>query len=192
MLALAIVWLVAGCQQTGTQKTGEGAESASAAAAADPVARGKYLVTIGSCNDCHTPWHMGPKGPEPNMALMLSGHPSSLVMPPAPKVQEPWQAIGSATFTAWAGPWGVSYAANLTPDQNTGMGSWNEDMFIKAMRTGKHMGAERPILPPMPWPSVAQMTDEDIKAVFAYLRSIPAIANAVPDPVIAPPPAAMP
>lgn len=193
LLLAAICALALGCQQTGTQKTGEEGEAATATAKTeDPVARGKYLVTVGSCNDCHTPWHMGPNGPEPNMALMLSGHPSALQMPSPPKVQEPWQAIGSATFTAWAGPWGISYAANLTPDMNTGMGSWTEEMFMKAMRTGKHLGAERPILPPMPWPSVAAMTDEDLKAVFAFLRSIPAIPNAVPDPVITPPPGTTP
>jgi hypothetical protein len=91
------------------------------------------------------------------------------------------------TLTAWSGPWGISFAANLTPDQKTGMGMWTEEMFIKAMRTGKHMGMSRPILPPMPWQNVAAMTDGDLKAVFAYLRSIPPIVNLVPLPI--PPPA---
>lgn len=193
VLAAAIFSFVAGCQQTGTQKAGESAESATATAAADPVARGKYLVTVLSCNDCHTPLQMGPTGPEPDMSRMLSGHPSSLVMPPVPKLPEgPWNWVGAATLTAFAGPWGVSYTANLTPDQKTGIGSWTEEMFIGAIRTGKHMGTSRAILPPMPWPWFRHLTDEDLKAIFAYLRTIPAIENAVPDPVIAPPPAAMP
>jgi hypothetical protein len=91
------------------------------------------------------------------------------------------------TLTAWSGPWGQSFAANLTPDKNTGLGIWTEDMFIKAIRTGKHMGTSRDILPPMPWQAFAQMTDADLKGIFAYLQSIPAVTNHVPDPI--PPPA---
>jgi len=86
-------------------------------------------------------------------------------------------------MTAWAGPWGISYAANLTPDQNTGLGIWTEYMFIKAMRTGKHMGAGRDILPPMPWQNLNKLSDADLRAVYAYLRTVPAVKNRVPDPV---------
>lgn len=151
-------------------------------AASSRVARGKYLSIVGGCNDCHTPWKMGVGGvPEPDMSRMLSGHPEALKMPPPPPPTGPWLWQGGATNTAFAGPWGVSYATNLTPDQNTGMGIWTEEKFLKAMRTGKHFGASRPIMPPMPWPNLAQMTDEDLKALYAYLRSIPAIKNRVPD-----------
>src|SRR5215472_6073304 len=117
------------------------------------VERGKYIVAAGGCNDCHTPMKMGPNGPEPDMSRMLSGHPENVKIDKAPKLEGPWMAAASATFTAWAGPWGISYTANLTPDQNTGLGIWTEDMFIKAIREGKHMGTSRPILPPMPWPA---------------------------------------
>jgi mono/diheme cytochrome c family protein len=152
------------------------------------IARGQYLVTITGCNDCHTPWKPGPQGPEPDMNRMLSGHPEALAMPPVPTLPPgPWMVAASGTLTAWAGPWGTTYTTNLTPDTNTGMGIWTEEMFIKAIRTGKHMGTSRPIMPPMPWPGYAQMTDEDLKAVFAYLRSIPPIHNRVPE--YAPPPA---
>jgi hypothetical protein len=148
--------------------------------------RGKYLVTILACNDCHTPFKMGPKGPEPDMTKMLSGHPESAKLPPPPVPKDPWIWGGAATNTAYHGPWGITYAPNLTPDQNTGMGIWTEDIFVKAMRTGKHFGTSRPIMPPMPWQSYSQMTDEDLKAIYAYLRTIPAIKNTVPD--YAPPP----
>jgi hypothetical protein len=124
---------------------------------------------------------MGPNGPEPDMSRMLSGHPEDLKMTEPPKLEAPWVYTGSATNTAYAGPWGISYATNLTPDQNTGLGIWTEDMFVKALRTGRHMGHSRPIAPPMPWHSYGQMTDEDLKAVFAYLKSVPAISNRVPD-----------
>jgi hypothetical protein len=132
---------------------------------------------------------MGPNGPEPDMSRMLSGHPEQMKMPPPPKPVGPWIAAGAATNTAWAGPWGISYTSNLTPDQNTGLGIWTEDMFLKAMRTGKHMGTSRDIQPPMPWPWIGKATDEDLKAIFAYLRSIPPIVNHVPDyqPPSAPP-----
>jgi hypothetical protein len=153
------------------------------------VARGQYLVRIGGCNDCHTPLKMGAQGPEPDMSRMLSGHPAQLTMPPAPKLPDgPWVWIGSGTNTAFAGPWGISYAMNLTPDKVTGLGIWTEEMFVRTLRTGRHWGTSRPILPPMPWQNAAQMTDEDLKSVYAYLRSIPAIRNEVPDAIIAPPP----
>jgi hypothetical protein len=125
---------------------------------------------------------MGDRGPVPDFTRMLSGHPAGTQLPPPELKPGPWFAA-TAGMTAWAGPWGISYAANLTPDRNTGLGIWTEEMFIKAMRTGKHMGAGRDILPPMPWQGVATLTDEDLKAIFAYLRIVPPVSNHVPVPV---------
>ena len=154
----------------------------STAPAAGRTARGKYLVTIMGCNDCHTPWKMGDKGPEPDMTRMLSGHPEAIgKMPAAPPPAGPWIASIAATFTSFSGPFGTTYAINLTPDPNTGIGIWTEDMFIKALKTGKHMGTSRPIQPPMPWIWYRNATDDDLKAIFAYLKSIPPIVNRVPD-----------
>jgi mono/diheme cytochrome c family protein len=165
------------------------AAPAAAVAVADPVARGQYLVTVLACNDCHTPFVMGPEGPQPDMARMLSGHPEAVVLDPLPALAGTWTWAGAATNTAFAGPWGVSFAFNLTPDENTGLGIWTEEMFIAALRTGKHMGQARPIAPPMPWPAYGQLTDDDLKAVFAYLRTIPPVVNRVPEyqPPAAPP-----
>lgn len=151
------------------------------AVAARRIERGKYLVTIMSCNDCHTPFKMGPQGPEPDMSRMLSGHPEQMKMPAPPKAVGPWDSSNAASNTAFAGPWGITYTSNLTPDQNTGIGTWTEDMFVKALRTGKHMATSREIQPPMPWQWIGKATDEDLKAIFAYLRSIPPIVNHVPD-----------
>ncbi|HYK01866.1 MAG TPA: c-type cytochrome [Thermoanaerobaculia bacterium] len=163
-------------------------QQAAQAAAEERVARGEYLVNIGGCNDCHTPFKLGPNGPEPDMSRRLSGHPEALVMPPAPKLPNgPWVWLGAGTNTAFAGPWGVSYAANLTPDQLTGIGIWNEETFIKTIRTGRHWGVSRPILPPMPWQNVRGLTDSDLKAVYAYLRSLKPIKNQVPDAIVAGP-----
>jgi hypothetical protein len=148
------------------------------------IEHGAYLVRTMGCNDCHTPWKMGPKGPEMDMTRALTGHPQDLPMPPAPQLpQGPWIGVMSATNTAWAGPWGVSFTANLTPDKETGLGDWTEGMFIKTMRTGLHQGKGRPILPPMPFWMIGNLTDEDIKDLFGYLQSLPPIKNRVPAPV---------
>ncbi len=163
----------------------KGVPEAADAAATDPVARGAYLVAAMGCDDCHTPLKDGPQGPAPDMTRRLSGHPEDLVMPPAPAEQGPWLVAGAATMTAWAGPWGISYAANLTPDEETGMGVWDEPMFAKAMREGRHLGAGRDILPPMPWRNVARLTDDDLKAMFAFLQTLPPIKNHVPEAAIA-------
>lgn len=149
----------------------------------DPVERGRYLVTATGCNDCHTPWHMTADGPAPDMRRMLSGHPADMQLPPAPPASGPWIVSVAATNTAWAGPWGTSFTANLTPDRATGLGAWTADEFVLAMRTGRHQGRGRQILPPMPYPAVANLTDADLRAVFAYLQAIPAIDNRVPDPL---------
>ena len=148
-----------------------------------PVQRGAYLVGAMGCNDCHTPWKLGPKGPEPDMSRALSGHPADLVMPPAPKPSGPWTSSIAVTNTAFAGAWGTSFTANLTPDAETGLGKWTAETFIAALRTGRHEGKGRPILPPMPWPMIRTLTDEDLRAVFAYLQSLPPIRNRVPAPV---------
>jgi len=151
------------------------------ATATSPVARGRYLVAITGCNDCHTPMAMGPNGPAPDMSRMLSGHPQDLKLPPPPTGGGPWLLHGDATNTAFAGPWGISYAMNLTPDPSAAFHAFTEETFVKAMRTGKHFGEARPIMPPMPWQAAAQMTDDDLKAVYVYLRSIPPVKNRVPD-----------
>lgn len=85
-------------------------------------------------------------------------------------------------LAAWVGPWGISYASNLTPDNATGIGALTEEMFIKTLREGKYMGVGRPLLPPMPWDVIRKKTDQDLKAIYAYLRSVKPIHNEVPQP----------
>src|SRR5688572_30340834 len=150
---------------------------------AEKLARGKYLVTVAGCNDCHTPWKMGAKGPEPDMTRMLSGHPSAMPMPPAPLPPGPWMGSVGATMTAWAGPWGTSFTANLTPDKETGLGDWTFEQFVQTLKTGRHQGKGRPILPPMPYFNYAKATDEDLASIFAYLQSLPPVRNKVPAPI---------
>jgi cytochrome c553 len=181
MFAAALITLAA----TVTVGCSDSQFSVKASAAAETqgsVERGRYLVHAIGCSDCHTPMKMGPNGPEPDMTRFLSGHPEQIGPLTAPKPQGPWIAANSATNTAWAGPWGISYTANLTPDQNTGLGIWTEQMFLKALRTGRHMGVSRPILPPMPWQAFKNLSDDDLKGIFAYLRTVPPVTNHVPEP----------
>jgi mono/diheme cytochrome c family protein len=159
-----------------------------------PVERGKYLVTIMGCNDCHTPKLMDPqRGPVPDTTKLLSGQPEAAPYPtwsPQDMMTRNMMASTNMHLSAWAGPWGVSFTANLTPDKETGLGEWTEEAFIQALRTGKHQGQPngRQILPPMPWEMFRQANDPDLKAIWAYLRSIPPVRNQVPTPV--PPPQA--
>lgn len=155
------------------------------------IKRGEYLVLGGGCGDCHAPKNMTPQGPVEDHARGLSGHPAEPKLPPAPKLPPgPWAVVASGDLTAWSGPWGVSYARNLTPDKETGIGDWSEQNFLDTIKTGKRMGKGRPLLPPMPWQVLQKLTDDDLKAIFAYLMAQPPMKNAVPEPELAPPPPA--
>ena len=146
------------------------------------VAWGKHLVTIMACGDCHTPKKMTAQGPVDDSTLLLSGHPAKMPAPDVNRKEMEQKGLTvTNTLTAWVGPWGVSYAANLTSDA-TGTGNWQESNFIVAIRQGKYKGIvdARPLMPPMPWLSYSQMTDDELKAVFAYLKSTKPINNVVP------------
>lgn len=152
----------------------------------EQIKRGEYLVALGGCNDCHSPKVFTQMGPMPDTTKILSGYPADSKLPDVPEGvlgPQQWGALVTNDLTGWVGPWGTSFSRNLTPDPATGLGSWTEEMFVKTIRTGKHMGEGRMILPPMPWQEYAKMTDEDLKAVFAYLQSIPPVENSVPDPI---------
>lgn len=148
------------------------------------VKRGEYLVNSIGCDDCHSPKRMGAHGPEVIPELRLSGYPASrpVVKPDDKNLQQGYVLLG-ADLTSAVGPWGISFAANLTPDE-TGIGAWTEHNFITSIRTGKMKGIEngRPMLPPMPWFNFKNLTDDDLKAMFAYLKSLPAVENRVPAP----------
>lgn len=155
------------------------------------VDRGRYLVAICGCDDCHSPKTMTAEGPVVDSTRRLSGHPADMKLPDIKQSElapGKW-VFGEQDLTAWAGLWGVSFAVNLTPDTETGIGAWTPELFMKIIRTGKFMGIEsgRSLLPPMPWQNYRQMTDDDLRAIFAYLKSLPPISNKVPDPLPPPP-----
>lgn len=117
------------------------------------IARGHQLAYITGCVDCHTP---GTLYGAADTTRMLSG-----------------------SDLGWEGPWGVSYARNLTPDVETGIGSWSESDIETALRAG-HRPDQTPILPPMPWQNFARMSEDDMSALVAYLRSLPPIQHQSP------------
>ena len=183
VLALAVLILgfftLASSQQAKTEKPKIEAKQVGSEATGQRE-HGEYLVTVGDCATCHSPKTSMMPVPVPDQARFLSGHPANVNVPPVPSnvlSMDGWGGLGSSDFTAWGGPWGVSFAANLTPDMATGTGAWTEETFIQAMRTGKHMGAGRGIMPPMPWYALGKAKDSDLNAIFAYLKSLPPVAT---------------
>lgn len=150
------------------------------------IKKGEYLVTISGCGDCHNPKVMTARGPAPEPGALLSGYNSSRPFTGFDKAAafSGKAAMFNMENTAFAGPWGVSYAANLTPDE-TGIGNWSLEQFRTAMTQGKWKGLPntRPLLPPMPWQNYTNMKAEDISAIFAYLKSLKPVKNLVPSPV---------
>lgn len=132
------------------------ARASDAAAKPDPVERGRYLVTIAGCNDCHTPGYLYG---QPDMSRKLSG-----------------------SELGWPGPWGLAFAANLTPDKETGLGGWTDEQVLEALRTGQRPDG-RMLAPIMPYMNFSELTDDDARAIVAYLRSIPAVKHQEPPPV---------
>jgi hypothetical protein len=182
-IAFCFPALIIGCvlfsctnQSSGSAATGTTPDSAA------KIKRGEYLVSIIGCDDCHSPKRMGPMGPEIIPELRLSGYPSSRPIQKADShvVQQGWALFGP-DLTSSVGPWGISFAANITSDE-TGIGNWPEENFIRAIRHGKYKGLEnsRPLLPPMPWYNFKNMSDEDLKSMFAYLKTTKPVANVVP------------
>jgi mono/diheme cytochrome c family protein len=142
---------------------------------------GRHLITVGGCGDCHTPKKMTAQGPVDDSSLLLSGHPAQSPVASISAAELAKGIAATSDLTAWVGPWGTSYSANLTPD-STGIGAWTEEQFITCIRQGLSKGlvGSRPLMPPMPWPSYRHMSDDELKAVFAFLKTIPAVHNVVP------------
>jgi mono/diheme cytochrome c family protein len=139
--------------------------------ATSQVARGAQLVMLGGCHDCHTPKQ---QNGAPDMTRALSGHPPNAALPP--------EVVGGAStnmmLTAWRGPWGVSLARNLTPDKETGLGEWTLADFKKTLRTGVNKKGEV-LMPPMPIPMLQNLPDQDLEAIWAYLRTVKPVKNLV-------------
>ena len=146
------------------------------------VKKGAYLVTIMGCDDCHTSKIMGPQGPQLDMNNRFGGHLSSMPLGPIDTsvLSKGW-VLFNMTQTATFGPWGISYAANISSGEH-GIGNWTLDQFKLALREGKYKGMKesRPLMPPMPWQNYKQLKDEDMEAMFAYLKATKPVDNVVP------------
>jgi mono/diheme cytochrome c family protein len=128
-----------------------------AGSAADPqIERGKYLVTLGGCSDCHTPGYFLGK---PDMSRYLGGSDVGFTIP------------GVGAFVG----------RNLTPDKDTGLGNWTAEQIITAFTTGVRPDGRR-LAPIMPWDALSHLTPEDAQAIAAYLKSLPPVNNTVPGP----------
>lgn len=151
------------------------------------IARGKQLVSLGACHDCHTPKVFTETGGmHLDESRLLSGHPNGS---PLPIIDEQVFKHGHWTyfnehFTAAVGMWGMTFSKNLTP-HGTGLKGWTPETFIATMRTGRHLGMEtaRPLMPPMPWENLKDLPDEDLTAIFKYLQTLKPIDNYVPEPM---------
>jgi hypothetical protein len=183
LTATSIAFNITSCSNNNQKPSGE--KTTVTVKTEDVIKNGEYLVTIMGCNDCHSPKKVGANGPEIIPELMLSGYPSDR---PIIKFDNKMIKEGFAMFypdlTASAGPWGVSFAGNITPDV-TGIGNWTEEQFKKAITEGKFKGLDggRRLLPPMPFLNLTKLKNEDIHAIFTYLKSIKPVKNIVPAPV---------
>ena len=183
MSLATFVLLLTGCRNNSKTAIAENAELS----VEQLIEKGKYFVTIMGCNDCHSPKEMGPQGPAVMADFILSGYPATRPFKKVePEMIKKGWILFDADLTAAAGPWGVSFAANLTSDQ-TGIGNWTEENFQRALKEGRYKGLEgsRMLLPPMPWANFTGISNEDIKAIFQYLKSTKPVNNVVPLPVIA-------
>jgi len=182
LLAIVIAFSLVNCSTNSEKKSEPISETKKETFGgyATPELYGEHLVTICGCNDCHTPKKMTERGPEPDSSLWLSGHPASMPAPAVDRIDMAKRGLGVTDFlTAWVGPWGTTYAPNITGDE-TGIGAWSEQQFIACIREGKLKGLSRPLLPPMPWQFYKAMTDDELKAIFAYLKSTKPIKNIAP------------
>ncbi len=176
--------LFTGCGNN-QQKQGQDSKTAELSAE-ELVQKGEYLINLGGCHDCHSPKENGPQGSQLIKTLLLSGYPSDRpVMQGDPEVLKQGWILFVPDLTSASGPWGVSFSANLTSDQ-TGIGNWTEENFMRALKEGKFKGLanSRTLLPPMPWQNFATVKDEDIRAIFAFLKSTQPVNNVVPAAII--------
>ena len=174
--------MVGSCKEQTARSEVATAETPAESSETDRLARGEYLVGVIGCADCHTPKKMTERGPVPDMDKYMMGYDASQAMPPVPESVPigPW-VLFKGDLTAAVGPWGTTYAANLTPD-DTGIGTWTLDQFGKAVREGKFKGLDggRPIMPPMPVEAYSKLSDADLEAIFTYLKSLKPVRNVVP------------
>lgn len=190
-ITLIVIFIINSCnnQPAETKETKE-AGNKPALSNEELIKKGEHLVATLDCEICHSPKKMGPQGPEVIPEMRFGGHHNGTVLPPADeKMTKSGWILFAPDFTSFIGPWGQSYARNISSD-STGIGMWKLEQFKKVIREGKFNGLDgtRPLVPPMPWQAYRHLYDEDIEAIFAFLKSTPPVHNVVPDAKLNPPP----
>lgn len=180
---LAIVAIIISCNSSDAKEKAI-PDATGFIATPENVKHGEYLVTVMGCDDCHSPKTFGPRGPQLDIERRFSGRPAAAPMPKVDTATLKSWALMAHDLTAAVGPWGASFAANITSDA-TGIGNWSFEQFKTALRKGKYKGMEngRDLLPPMPWMQYKNLTDEDLRDVFAFLKSTKPVENVVPAPI---------
>ncbi len=170
-----------GCNKQGSDPVSE--------SAADQLAKGQALVEEWKCNYCHSPEVMGPEGkaiPDPDR--LLSGHPADEEIPEIPDMimtsPEYMEFLDNLDSTVWATDNKIVFTANLTPDDETGIGAWTEEMFIATIRSGQHRGVGKRLKYPMPWQELAELDDAELAAIYVYLQSVEPVSNKVPESIV--------
>ena len=181
---LLTLLLLVSCSTVTNENPPDSEEEVAVLSAEEMRDRGEYLVTLAGCDHCHSPKEMTPQGPAPIMDLWMSGYPADRPLPqidPSEVSPGKW-VLMTGDLTAGVGPWGVSFASNLTPAES-GIGSWTFEQFQTSLVEGRYKGHKegRMLLPPMPWQSIGKMAEEDMRAIYEYLMSLPAVDNVVPN-----------
>ena len=127
----------------------------------EALERGQYLVALLGCGSCHTD---GALIGEPNNARLLAGS---------------GVGIAYSNPLAQAHP-GVVYPPNLTPDVATGIGNWTLEQIMAVVQSGTDRHGSQAVLPVMPWPAYANITDDDARAIAMYLQSLTPVSHRVP------------
>jgi cytochrome c553 len=152
------------------------------------IETGKALVEQWKCNFCHSPEIAGTEGPMPDPARLLSGHPQGEAIPDMSDMiitsPEYMEFLDNLDTTVWATDNRIVFSSNLTPDNETGIGTWNETTFIETIRQGQHAGLGRRLKYPMPWQELAELDDAQLVAIFAYLSSVKPVSNKVPESIV--------
>ena len=148
------------------------------------IERGKRLVELGGCTYCHTPKIKTTLGYKPDKDRFLSGYPEDKPLPDLPYTEiiagEAEKSFYTTDATVWIGRWGVSFAANLTPDEETGIGAMSEEDFIEIFRKKEHFSQENPLVTPMPVNVYSQLSFFELRSIYIYLQTLQPVSNEVP------------
>ena len=151
---------------------------------AEQVREGETLVLEGSCNFCHTPELTED---DKYFGKILFGYPSDKKLPELPNVpfgsQQWMEFVSNLDSTVWIAGNMVVFSANITPDIETGIGSWSKDDFINTIRTGMHPGWKKKVNKPMPWLDYAKLSNDELTSIYSYLMTQQPVHNKVPEPV---------